>query len=481
MKKESVPSKSENTTDLQPEGVDMPGEPLDVIGRAFSNRQPKHIGQGLADAVRNVAVGLGVGISSFIALPIAGGKREGATGVAKGIGFGLLGLAGGAAAGLVTGARQLGRGVVNTKAAVEETIRRERYWCSITGGWIEVRLNEMLADIPVTDDDIYCKAREEYRKVSSSSWDGAASPSGSEGNDPSEEGCEGSCGKEDYYSLIGVERTATTSQIRAAFHRKALTLHPDKNTGDAEATQRFQAILEAYNVLSNDAQRSEYDARGSVDINAGEGGLTSPIEQSLGATQLEPFIGRVEWAVHLTPYVYFDSELRKELKKRRVLRLAQNLVRFVDGDESTLESVRPLIIDAVSTRGGARLMPVVAQQYAAAARQHLTSSSLLREVDNFGTSKLAFLGGVADATVACLTTAVKAARKRLDGDEFLDTVLALCECDVQKNVLRAARLLFYDLSASAEQRNTRAYNLLKLSNMIKDICLSCSSVVIEAQ
>nr|XP_046234434.1 dnaJ homolog subfamily B member 9-like [Scatophagus argus] len=67
--------------------------------------------------------------------------------------------------------------------------------------------------------------------------------------------------KRDYYDILGVTRDATERQIKKAFHKLALKYHPDRNKGpDAEA--KFREIAEAYETLSDDKRRREYDQFG---------------------------------------------------------------------------------------------------------------------------------------------------------------------------------------------------------------------------
>ncbi len=82
----------------------------------------------------------------------------------------------------------------------------------------------------------------------------------------------------DFYQRLGVPPTATVEQIKAAYRRKALRLHPDKNP-DPEATTRFQACSEAYALLSDARRRQEYDAKQLSEAGAGDlvGGLISEI------------------------------------------------------------------------------------------------------------------------------------------------------------------------------------------------------------
>ncbi|XP_022604955.1 dnaJ homolog subfamily B member 9-like [Seriola dumerili] len=67
--------------------------------------------------------------------------------------------------------------------------------------------------------------------------------------------------KRDYYDMLGVTKDATDRQIKKAFHKLALKYHPDRNKGpDAEA--KFREIAEAYETLSDDKRRREYDQFG---------------------------------------------------------------------------------------------------------------------------------------------------------------------------------------------------------------------------
>jgi len=63
----------------------------------------------------------------------------------------------------------------------------------------------------------------------------------------------------DYYSILGLTKTATEIEIKAAFRRLAKIYHPDKNPNDPNAKHLFENILRAYNVLSNPHSRTRYD------------------------------------------------------------------------------------------------------------------------------------------------------------------------------------------------------------------------------
>ncbi len=68
--------------------------------------------------------------------------------------------------------------------------------------------------------------------------------------------------KRGYYEVLDVERTVDEVALKAAFRRKAMEHHPDKNQGDPSAEGRFKEVNEAYSVLSDPQKRAAYDRFG---------------------------------------------------------------------------------------------------------------------------------------------------------------------------------------------------------------------------
>ncbi|KAF1365160.1 DnaJ-domain-containing protein [Lizonia empirigonia] len=88
--------------------------------------------------------------------------------------------------------------------------------------------------------------------------------------------------KTSYYELLSVERTATQDELKKAYRRKALELHPDRNYGDVERTTAlFADVQHAYQVLSDEQERAWYDAH-ERDILRGGTGEAAGEEQYQG-------------------------------------------------------------------------------------------------------------------------------------------------------------------------------------------------------
>lgn len=74
----------------------------------------------------------------------------------------------------------------------------------------------------------------------------------------------------DYYEKLGISKGASKDEIKKAFHKLAMKHHPDKNGGD---DSKFKEINEAYQTLSDDTKRAQYDQFGSNYQNMGGGGF----------------------------------------------------------------------------------------------------------------------------------------------------------------------------------------------------------------
>src|SRR2546427_9874812 len=68
--------------------------------------------------------------------------------------------------------------------------------------------------------------------------------------------------KRDYYEVLGVSRTASAEELKRAYRKLALQLHPDRNPNDPQSEARFKEVNEAYEVLSDQSKRQRYDSFG---------------------------------------------------------------------------------------------------------------------------------------------------------------------------------------------------------------------------
>lgn len=87
--------------------------------------------------------------------------------------------------------------------------------------------------------------------------------------------------KEDYYEILGVERTASEDEIKKAFRKLAIKYHPDKNPGDKSAEEKFKKVAEAYDVLRDPEKRQRYDQFGHAGVSGAGGGGFNASEMDL--------------------------------------------------------------------------------------------------------------------------------------------------------------------------------------------------------
>jgi molecular chaperone DnaJ len=78
-----------------------------------------------------------------------------------------------------------------------------------------------------------------------------------------------SAAKRDYYEILGIDRNASSQDIKKAYRKLAVKYHPDKNPNDPKAEESFKEAAEAYSVLSDEEKKSIYDRYGHEGLRGG--------------------------------------------------------------------------------------------------------------------------------------------------------------------------------------------------------------------
>lgn len=105
---------------------------------------------------------------------------------------------------------------------------------------------------------------------------------------------EGSTAEKSLYEVLGVERSASQQEIRKAYHKLALRLHPDKNPDDKEANEKFQQLQKVMSILGDEEKRALYDQTGVVDDDDLAGNVVQNLQKFFRAMYKKVTVADIE-------------------------------------------------------------------------------------------------------------------------------------------------------------------------------------------
>ena len=143
-----------------------------------------------------------------------------------------------------------------------------------------------------------------------------------------------------YYEMLGVTKNASSSEIKKAYRTLAIKYHPDRNLGNKAAEEKFKDINEAYEVLSDQTRRVQYDQslrkpfKGGIGNfgrgnNGARGGATTPRPRRVDPQDYRPGKTKVERVVR--PPARRDIEAKLTLRLDEAYRGGKRKIRLEDG------------------------------------------------------------------------------------------------------------------------------------------------------
>lgn len=236
-----------------------------------------------------------------------GARESGAKGFIKGVGAGLVAVVVLPVSGVVVGGVQMVRGAANTPNALKQS-SAGKHWDGRTRQWVDYDPKMAL----VTEESIKAKPSSNPFRHMGEGDDKATSENGDGSN-------------KKFYTMLQVEQDASSSDIKKAYYKLAREYHPDKNPDNPEASEKFQNLSQAYQVLSNPKLREEYDLNGDDSINKDsmmDSGLF--FTMLFGSDRFDDLIG--ELYITTTARLGMSNELELERSQvNRVTSLATTL------------------------------------------------------------------------------------------------------------------------------------------------------------
>ena len=211
---------------------------LTDISTLFVTRRPRDVFEGIRAAVVNIGRGSLYGITGLLASPLTGGLSSGINGFVQGTISGIIVGLSMPILGFILSVYQLTRGVVSTPESIKAFLDCKMF-DEVTRTWQENSLDDDIEQINAAIKDEESKSQRDSsarRKVKDT----------------------------ELYELLGIQTNASSSEIRAAYRKKAREVHPDKvdKSMRESAEKTFREISAAYETLSDPQSRLRYDNSG---------------------------------------------------------------------------------------------------------------------------------------------------------------------------------------------------------------------------
>ena len=351
-------------------------KPKKDIKKVFSGGSD-NIGGGLINGVGSVFAGVAGGAAALVAAPVMGAREAGLKGAVVGLGAGVVAAVALPVAGVVNGVSEVVAGAVNTPSAIQAAAEGKE-WDEHAQMYTEYSLPAELDRLRAVDVDT---AFDEEAQEHAAERAAAASTDGSGSDAPKR-----AVVTTGLYDVLGVKPEATDAELKRAYYKRSLKLHPDKNPDDPDANSKFQEVARAYQVLSNPTTRARYDKGGDEGLaeQEAQSGVDAKMmfEIFFGTEKFEQLVGQVPMVVEMSVERQMSSEEKKFRQQLREAEVGAHLVTllapYVAGelDGSAFSMAQASFAEGLTdTPFGLRLLHLLGSCYVQAADEYLSSLS----------------------------------------------------------------------------------------------------------